>query len=1655
MKNKTLISIVVCFTSFILLSPKINGQESQSKIAFQSTRDGGLQIFSMNPDGSNVVKLTNTGLNGWPKWSPDGKKIAFVSSRDGNFEIYTMNADGSNQVNLTNNPAMDSTPYWCSNGRKIGFLSSRADSEVGVSFYLMDGDGSNIIDIIEENMGVPLCYDYPISPDGRTKVFADFFGGRDSNYDIFTQNVDGSKLTKLTDTSADESDPDWSPDGRQIVFSSERDGNGEIYVMNADGSNPINLTNHPSEDRIPDWSSLLSGTLIPQNTPPQLAFINDKTVDEGDILTFRVSAIDLDENVLTYSVNNLPEGANFNSSTGLFTWEPDFDQSGVYNLRFQVSDGKDSDHQDVQIQINDVPTIAADLVVTKIWLAFKTGDEFEDLIEVNDYNNVEFKDNLIFVINYKNQGEATASNWEKILKLDGDIIQEWTLTTETGNSRWGFWNVPSELQPGSFHTFEFILNPSKSTAESNYGNNSKTKNFRIKEERINEITGVVISEEQNRPIENAKVELFYPIFPARPNSLLTKKEETTTDDKGQFHFRFTSLDDISINDLEILTPGYLKISNPGDGTFIQTTCYYSFEDFSRNKRLIQVIFFVDKPTWQGNGQKQFYFLEMPDQINSDSIPLLLLHGLNGTSGYWGNLPMKLKNIGHDVWEIYYPGNQSIRDSAILLGNAIEQILSKYSIRKVNLVTHSMGGLVARTYTVLGGDGVGYKDNINKLLMIGPPHHGSEAASKIGRGDLLPELITWARGHEPNAPAYQDLSVGSNLIWELNRLGINETIDQLVVAGTKGMVLPHIEAKGHDDGVVAISSASLLQFGVPLALVGFNHADQIGLTTSGNRLGYDSKEIRGISGIISAFINNEPINQIPGVRVISPQDIQNETFLADYIREKDLDAGIFQAKFYDENSQEIDEGIFYLTPIEEPLKEGFIPPRDLPPKLAYNRKSKSFYFYSIVDPTHVFFRNGLNLPSDRRFSIFWEHQNKKEKISTFSIKPLQTLMKEFYKINPSTRTILRDISNQLSLEIPQDALREVFFLTINKINPQYFPIILPEASLGMVYNIGPDKVVFNPESLPSLTISYEDSDLNGFPEDQIVIYTYNDPNKVWLPLPGPYERDLVRNKITTKIRHLSLFCVGISEYRGLEGDIIFNSNRDGNWEVYVMNADGSNQRNITQNPYMDGGAIWSPEGTEILFVSDIDENREIYTMKANGENPINISRNSARETNPSWSPDGTQVLFSSNRDGNWEVYVMNADGSNQRNITQNQSFDSFPSWSPDGSRIAYLSARDFSSEIYTMKTNGDNQKRLTWDGPSDCLMCNSYGFSWSPDGKRIAFRSWGEEKETLSIYKEIYTISFDGSNLAKLTENKYYDGSPLWSPDGREIAFNSKREGDIELYLMDNDGGNQFRLTNTPFQDVFFSWSPDGRKIVYTSIPYKDQEIIDIYVIDRDGNNLRNLTNNEFQDIFPKWNPNSQNGNSYPVPILIISKSEDQVFTFDVSESYDQRDKHNLKSRIDFNGDNIFDTDFSYNDLYTYSYTDSSKYTITLQVKNTKGLIAQITQEIESKSLGETAVYDSPEMTPVLFLLKGNFPNPFNSETMIYFTLPKNCYVILEIYNINGQKIKTLIEKYLTFGDHSLKWNGKNSHNKDVSSGVYFVSLKTEGYSKIHKIALIK
>jgi TolB protein len=237
-------------------------------------------------------------------------------------------------------------------------------------------------------------------------------------------------------------------------------------------------------------------------------------------------------------------------------------------------------------------------------------------------------------------------------------------------------------------------------------------------------------------------------------------------------------------------------------------------------------------------------------------------------------------------------------------------------------------------------------------------------------------------------------------------------------------------------------------------------------------------------------------------------------------------------------------------------------------------------------------------------------------------------------------------------------------------------------------------------------------------------------------------------------------------------VAYQTDRDGNWEIYLLDLVSWKEYNLTQHPAEDRNPALSPDGTRLAFESHRDGNWEIYLLDLESGQVSRLTEEVAFDGAPSWSPDGTRLAFESYRDGNWEIYVLDLEGLRVSRLTDDPAGDYAPAWSPDGQLIAYTSWRDGDKEIYVMGVDGSNQHNLT-DADGD----DEYP-AWSPDGERLAFVSSRDDGHTT----EVYLMKADGQEQTRLTYNDVNDWAPTWSPDGREIVCATYNKGEpFEVY----------------------------------------------------------------------------------------------------------------------------------------------------------------------------------------------------------------------------------------------------------------------------------
>ena len=280
-------------------------------------------------------------------------------------------------------------------------------------------------------------------------------------------------------------------------------------------------------------------------------------------------------------------------------------------------------------------------------------------------------------------------------------------------------------------------------------------------------------------------------------------------------------------------------------------------------------------------------------------------------------------------------------------------------------------------------------------------------------------------------------------------------------------------------------------------------------------------------------------------------------------------------------------------------------------------------------------------------------------------------------------------------------------------------------------------------------------------------------------------------------------------------IAFSSNRDGDFDIYIINRNGTNAINMTDNsPLHDLSPHWSPVSQKIVFTSerDLQPPQDVNVLESQTGNQRKLITSSSFAFNPKWSPNGLQIAYFSQElpdasPSTTLLWRVKPDGSELEALVTGGESNSHPKYSPDGSSIAFVSERDFNTDIYTFNLETDELTRLTTHLGFDLYP------DWSPDGERLAFVSSRDGNS------DVFTMTVNGGHITNLTKSGMNEGFPTWSPDGEKIAF-SRLMGDnsVRIYAVDSGGGNEVQLVDLPVANLYPVWSPHGNRLAFVNLP---------------------------------------------------------------------------------------------------------------------------------------------------------------------------------------------------------------------------------------------
>lgn len=246
-------------------------------------------------------------------------------------------------------------------------------------------------------------------------------------------------------------------------------------------------------------------------------------------------------------------------------------------------------------------------------------------------------------------------------------------------------------------------------------------------------------------------------------------------------------------------------------------------------------------------------------------------------------------------------------------------------------------------------------------------------------------------------------------------------------------------------------------------------------------------------------------------------------------------------------------------------------------------------------------------------------------------------------------------------------------------------------------------------------------------------------------------------------------------------------RTGKKEVYMMNFDGTDVRQVTKHQSITVGPAWSPDGSKLAYTvyarrRDNSKNPDLYEFSFHSNTIRLLSNRKGMNSGAAYSPDGQKIALTMHFLGNAEIFALDTSSKSVERLTKSLGNSVNPSWSPDGKKITFVSDRAGTPMVYSMNADGTNVQRLTFAGKFNDSP------SWSPQNNKIAFAGW------LDRGFDIFIMNPDGTHIDRLTKDQGSNEGPSFSPDGNFIAFNSNRTGQHNIYVVNIDGTFTRRLT---------------------------------------------------------------------------------------------------------------------------------------------------------------------------------------------------------------------------------------------------------------------
>ena len=261
-------------------------------------------------------------------------------------------------------------------------------------------------------------------------------------------------------------------------------------------------------------------------------------------------------------------------------------------------------------------------------------------------------------------------------------------------------------------------------------------------------------------------------------------------------------------------------------------------------------------------------------------------------------------------------------------------------------------------------------------------------------------------------------------------------------------------------------------------------------------------------------------------------------------------------------------------------------------------------------------------------------------------------------------------------------------------------------------------------------------------------------------------------------------------------IAFSGLVSGHKEIFIMDYDGENLKQLTRDGSIDLLPRFSPSLKQLAYTSYKAGNPDLYLLDLERGQTRLLSREQGLNIAGGFSPDGSQLLMTMSAQKNPNVYLKTLSDGSLTRLTQHFGVDTSPTFSPDGAQVAFVSDRSGNPQIYVMALATQKAKRLT----HNMNWCDSP--AWSPTGEWVVFAGRYDVHDKM----DIFLVDLTGNQVRQLTHGEGSNEDPSWAPDGRFIAFSSNRAGHSEIFVMDADGSAPHKLAETPMATFTPTWS---------------------------------------------------------------------------------------------------------------------------------------------------------------------------------------------------------------------------------------------------------